>query len=111
MDTSNNRKEDVSPATAVLLGALAPGVNAPTWFVLKMSFLTLGISFAVILGLAFTSSDITMIIHVTLLVLITGTLFFLLSSFLAETGLVSVEQQMQDIGLAPKDEVEPKKKM
>ncbi|OVA00381.1 hypothetical protein BVC80_1183g85 [Macleaya cordata] len=78
MDKPNTPEKDVSSAQAVLLGALASGVNAPTWFVLKMTFLTLGVSFAVILGLAFSSSDLTMIIHVTFLVLISGVLFFLL---------------------------------
>lgn len=94
--------EDVSTAKAVLVGALAPGVNGPTWNTLKTAFLMLGLCLATMLGLAFSSSDFTLTLHITLLVLICGTLFFLLSSFLAQTGLVSVEQQMQEIGLAPK---------
>lgn len=99
---SKQSGEEVSAATAVLLGALAPGVNGPTWNTLKFAFLMLGASLAAMLGLAFSSSDSALILHVTFLVLITGTLFFLLTSFLAQTGLVSVENQMKEIGLAPK---------
>ncbi|XP_071705566.1 uncharacterized protein [Rutidosis leptorrhynchoides] len=95
------KQQDISSATAVFLGALAPGVNGPTWNALKGAFVMLGVCLCVMLGLAFSSSDSTLVIHVTFLVLITGTLFFLLSSFLAQTGLVSVEHQMQEIGLAP----------
>lgn len=102
--------EDVSSANAVLLGALAPGVNGPTWNTLKFAFLMLGLCLAAMLGLAFSSSDIGLILHVTLLFLITGTLFILLTRFLAETGLVSVEHQMQEMGLAPKDSAAINKK-
>ncbi|KAG5561689.1 hypothetical protein RHGRI_004666 [Rhododendron griersonianum] len=173
MENKQSDPEDVSSAKAVLLGALAPGVNGPTWNTLKVAFLMLGLCLAAMLGLAFSSSDTGMILHVTLLVLITGTLFILLtrawsfqvgiqrrntwddrwsinsmlrsycsvvfdhrfrfglidqcfptmdniepnvsrvnltrgaccfpSRFLAEIGLVSVEHQMQEMGLAPKD--------
>lgn len=102
--------EDVSSANAVLVGALAPGVNGPTWNTLKFAFLMLGLCLAAMLGLAFSSSDIALIVHVTLLFLITGTLFILLTRFLAETGLVSVEHQMQEMGLAPKDSAAINKK-
>ncbi|XP_014510222.1 uncharacterized protein LOC106769215 [Vigna radiata var. radiata] len=81
---------DVSSAKAVLLGALAPGVNGPTWITLKSTFLMLGVCLAVMLALAFSSSDSWLMFHVAFLVLICLTLFFLLSWFLAETGLVSV---------------------
>ncbi|KAJ9535371.1 hypothetical protein OSB04_un001518 [Centaurea solstitialis] len=101
MEGKESAGEDVSSATAVLLGALAPGVNGPTWNTLKAAFLMLGVCLCVMLGLAFSSSDSTLVIHVTFLVLITTTLFFLLSGFLAQTGLVSVEDQMQEIGLGP----------
>ncbi|XP_047313379.1 uncharacterized protein LOC124916674 [Impatiens glandulifera] len=94
----------VSSAEAVLLGALAPGVNGATWNTLKFAFLMLGVSLTVMLSLAFLSSDLGLILHVTFLVLITGTLFFLLSRFLAETGFVSVENQMQEIGLTQRSE-------
>ncbi|XP_058201920.1 uncharacterized protein LOC131316535 isoform X1 [Rhododendron vialii] len=103
MENNQSDPEDVSSAKAVLLGALAPGVNGPTWNTLKVAFLMLGLCLAAMLGLAFSSSDTGLILHVTLLVLITGTLFILLTRFLAETGLVSVEHQMQEMGLAPKD--------
>ncbi|XP_057462826.1 uncharacterized protein LOC130752951 [Actinidia eriantha] len=103
MENKHSAEEDVSSAQAVLLGALAPGVNGPTWNTLKFAFLMLGLCLAAMLGLAFSSSDSWLILHVTLLVLITGTLFLLLSSFLAQTGLVSVEHQMQEMGLVPKD--------
>lgn len=88
---------DVSSATAVVLGALAPGVNGPTWVTLKSSFLLLGLCLTFMLALAFSSSDSWMVFHVAFLVLICLTLFLLLSWFLAETGLVSVEQQMRDL--------------
>ncbi|XP_028187758.1 uncharacterized protein LOC114374323 isoform X1 [Glycine soja] len=70
---------DVSSATAVLLGALAPGVNGPTWITLKSTFLLLGLCLAVMLALAFSSSDSWLIFHVAFLVLICLTLFLLLS--------------------------------
>ncbi|KAI3434100.1 uncharacterized protein J3R85_006898 [Psidium guajava] len=102
-------KEDVSPATAVLLGALAPGVNGPTWNVLKIAFVMLGGSLAVMMGLAFSSSDSWLTLHVSLLVMITLALFLLLSWFLTQTGLVSVETQMQDLNLVPNDQTEKDK--
>ncbi|KAM7525085.1 hypothetical protein LguiA_014987 [Lonicera macranthoides] len=103
MESKQSDGEDVSSATAVLVGALAPGVNGPTWNTLRIAFLMLGVCLAAMLGLAFSSSDLSLIFHVTLMVFITGTLFLLLTNFLAQTGLVSVEHQMQEIGLAPKD--------
>ncbi|XP_030460179.1 uncharacterized protein LOC115680504 [Syzygium oleosum] len=102
-------KEDVSPATAVLLGALAPGVNGPTWNALKMAFVMLGGSLAVMMGLAFSSSDSWLTLHVSFLVMITLALFLLLSWFLAQTGLVSVETQMQDLNLVPNNQTEKEK--
>ncbi|XP_016559841.1 uncharacterized protein LOC107859369 isoform X2 [Capsicum annuum] len=72
-------KEELSSAKAVLVGALAPGVNAPTWNTLKIAFLMLVVCLIVMLG------------------------------FLAETGFVSVEHQMEELGLAPKDEDTSKK--
>ncbi|KAI6705167.1 hypothetical protein NL676_008129 [Syzygium grande] len=102
-------KEDVSPATAVLLGALAPGVNGPTWNALKMAFVMLGGSLAVMMGLAYSSSDSWLTLHVSFLVVITLALFLLLSWFLAQTGLVSVETQMQDLNLVLNDQTEKEK--
>ncbi|XP_051125393.1 uncharacterized protein LOC127247548 [Andrographis paniculata] len=103
MEAGSARKEGLSSAEAVLFGALAPGVNGPTWNTLKIAFFMLGMCLAAMLGLAFSFSDSSLIFHVTFLLLIAGTLFFLLCSFLAQTGLVSVEQQMQEIGIEPKD--------
>lgn len=96
-------KADVSSAEAVFLGALAPGVNGPTWTTLKSAFVMLGMCLAVMFGLAFSSSDSSLILHVGFLLLIALTLFFLLSWFLAQTGLVSVEHQMQEMNLMPND--------
>ncbi|KAL8113023.1 hypothetical protein AgCh_020370 [Apium graveolens] len=79
MENNPSEKEQVSAATAVLLGALAPGVNGQTWNTLKIAFLMLGLCLTAMLSLAFSASDSTLIIHVTLLVFITGTLFFLLT--------------------------------
>ncbi|GFZ06211.1 hypothetical protein Acr_18g0003810 [Actinidia rufa] len=79
MEDKHSAEEDVSSAQAVLLGALAPGVNGPTWNTLKFAFLMLGLCLAAMLGLAFSSSDSWLVLHVTFLVLITGTLFLLLS--------------------------------
>ncbi|XP_073300789.1 uncharacterized protein [Primulina huaijiensis] len=103
MEARHSNTEDISPAKAVMLGALAPGVNGPTWNTLKIAFLMLGLCLSAMLGLAFSSSDSMLIFHVTFLVLIAGTLFLLLTRFLAETGLVSIEHQMQELGLEPKD--------
>ncbi|XP_065877027.1 uncharacterized protein [Euphorbia lathyris] len=99
----NNKPLDISSANAVLLGALAPGVNAPTWNTLKSAFLMLGVCLVVMLGLAFSSSDSWLIIHVGFLVLIAASLFFLLTWFLSEIGLVSVEHQMREMNLVPND--------
>ncbi|XP_027345293.1 uncharacterized protein LOC113857511 [Abrus precatorius] len=97
---------DVSSAKAVLLGALAPGVNGPTWITLKSTFLLLGLCLAVMLALAFSSSDSWLMFHVAFLVLICLTLFLLLSWFLAQTGLVSIEHQMREMGLEHTDPLE-----
>uniref|UniRef100_A0A7N0ZV78 Transmembrane protein n=1 Tax=Kalanchoe fedtschenkoi TaxID=63787 RepID=A0A7N0ZV78_KALFE len=110
MDESQSSEERVSPAQAVLLGALSPGVNAPTWATLQSAFLMLAVCLAVMLGLAFSSSDSWMMLHVVFLVLIAGSLFALLSWFLAQTGLVTVEHQMKEMGLTPANNEEQAKK-
>ncbi|KAF7803435.1 uncharacterized protein G2W53_042546 [Senna tora] len=110
MEHTESDSGDVSSAKAVLLGALAPGVNGPTWITLKSSFLLLGLCLAVMLGLAFSSSDSSLMLHVAFLVLICVVLFLLLSWFLAETGLVSVEHQMREMGLAQNDHLETSRK-
>ncbi|CAA3013499.1 PREDICTED: uncharacterized protein LOC107832473 [Olea europaea subsp. europaea] len=81
MESKQSSREDFSSAKAVLLGALAPGVNVPTWNTLKISFLMLGLCLAAMLGLAFSSRDSGLVFHVTFLVLITGTLFLLLTRY------------------------------
>ncbi|GAV66699.1 hypothetical protein CFOL_v3_10209 [Cephalotus follicularis] len=79
MTNKQSSGTDLSSTKAVLLGALAPGVNGPTWNTLKSAFVLLGLCLAVMLGLAFSSSDTSLILHVAFLVLITATLFLLLS--------------------------------
>ncbi|KAK4745397.1 hypothetical protein SAY87_011709 [Trapa incisa] len=71
--------EDISSAKAVLLGALAPGVNGPTWNTLKAAFFMLGLVLIVMMAIAFSSSDSWLTFHVSFLVLIAVTLFLLLS--------------------------------
>lgn len=92
--------KDLSSAEAVLLGALAPGVNGATWSVLKMTFVMLGVCLVFMLSLAFMSSDFIIVGNVLLLVMLSAVLFILLNGFLAQTGLVSVEQQMEEMGLS-----------
>ncbi|KAL6546601.1 hypothetical protein OROMI_022322 [Orobanche minor] len=77
-----------SSAEAVMLGALAPGVNGPTWNTVKIAFLLLGVCLAAMLGLAFSFSDSSLIFHVTFLVLIAGSLFLLLSRSWSEEGRI-----------------------
>ncbi|KAF7083076.1 hypothetical protein CFC21_086894 [Triticum aestivum] len=89
----------VSSAEAILVGALSSGVNAPTWVVLQITFLLLAFCFTAMLYLAFFSSDFVIVGHVLLLITIGVVLFVLLNRFLAETGFVPVEQQMQEIGI------------
>ncbi|PON37850.1 Transmembrane protein [Parasponia andersonii] len=102
-DTQTGREEKVSAATAVLVGALAPGVNGTTWNTLKSAFVMLGLSLVVMLALSISSSDSSLVLHVSFLVIITLTLFLLLTWFLGQTGLVSIEHQMQDLHLVPID--------
>ncbi|KAF0896401.1 hypothetical protein E2562_023805 [Oryza meyeriana var. granulata] len=90
---------EISSAEAIFVGALSSGVNAPTWFVIKVTFLLLAFCFTAMLSLAFFSSDFVIIGHVLLLVTISTVLFVLLNRFLAETGLVPVEQQMKEMGI------------
>lgn len=53
--------------------------QGPTWKTLRLAFVMLGVCLAVMLGLAFSSSDSWLVLHVAFLVLITTTLFLLLS--------------------------------
>lgn len=101
---------EVSSANAVLLGVLASGVNDATWSTLKIAFLLLGVCLAAMLSLAFVSSDFVIAGHVLLLVTISAVLFILLNGFIAQTGTVSVEQQMEEMGILQKDCTEKDKK-
>ncbi|CAA7015733.1 unnamed protein product [Microthlaspi erraticum] len=100
------KKSEISSTEAVLLGALAPGVNAPTWNTLKFAFLLLGLCLAFMLSVAFTSGQSMLLVHVGFLIVIASTLFILLNWFLDQTGLVPVETQMQELNLAPSDKSE-----
>uniref|UniRef100_A0A7N2LQX7 Uncharacterized protein n=1 Tax=Quercus lobata TaxID=97700 RepID=A0A7N2LQX7_QUELO len=79
MENKKSGGEAISSAQAVFLGALAPGVNGPTWNTLRTAFVLLGVCLVVMLALAFSASDSSLILHVGFLVLITVTLFLLLS--------------------------------
>ncbi|CAH2034142.1 unnamed protein product [Thlaspi arvense] len=96
-------KSEISSTEAVLLGALAPGVNAPTWNTLRFAFLLLGLCLTFMLSIAFTSGQSMLLVHVGFLIVIASTLFILLNWFLAQTGLVPIETQMQELNLAPTD--------
>ncbi|GMI72833.1 hypothetical protein like AT1G28250 [Hibiscus trionum] len=61
----------------------------------------LGLCLAVMLGLAFSSSDSSLILHAAFH-LIAVALFLLLNWFLEQTGLVSIEHQMREMDLIPK---------
>ncbi|KAF8053231.1 hypothetical protein N665_1444s0003 [Sinapis alba] len=98
------QRSEVSSTEAVLLGALAPGVNAPTWNTLKLAFLLLGLCLTFMLSIAFTSGQSMLLVHVGFLIVIASSLFVLLNCmFLAQTGLVPVETQLQELNLAPSD--------
>ncbi|KAL0928393.1 hypothetical protein M5K25_000270 [Dendrobium thyrsiflorum] len=76
---------------------------APTWAVLKITFMMLSFCLIAMLSLAFISSDFIIVGHVILLVIIGAVLFVLLNGFLAQTGLVSVEQQIEEMGISQND--------
>jgi hypothetical protein len=54
-------------------------VQAPTWFVLKITFLLLAFCFTAMLALAFSSKNFVIVGHVFLLVTIGTVLFVLLN--------------------------------
>ncbi|WZZ45835.1 hypothetical protein YC2023_042094 [Brassica napus] len=97
------QRSEVSSTEAVLLGALAPGVNASTWNTLKLSFLMLGLCLTFMLSIAFTSGQSMLLVHVGFLIVIASSLFVLLNWYIIQTGLVPVETQMQELNLAPTD--------
>ncbi|KAL4201006.1 hypothetical protein AMTRI_Chr02g213990 [Amborella trichopoda] len=109
MGFASSSSKNVPIAEAVLLGALAPGVNRPTWLVLNFTFLALGFCLAAMLFAAFFSQNSLLILHILVLIFLSGMLFALLNWFLAQTGLVSIEQQMEEMGLAKNKEPEQRK--
>ncbi|KAK8937038.1 hypothetical protein KSP39_PZI012487 [Platanthera zijinensis] len=100
---AESASKSISSAEAVMLGALASGVNGPTWVVLKITFMMLAICLIAMLSLAFVSSEFIIVGHIVLLVIIGSVLFVLLNSFLAHTGLVSVEQQIEEMSISQND--------
>lgn len=108
MENKQSPAAKVSPATAVVLGALAPGVNVrstllmlleilsymlpiqvlifllfgfqgATWNTLKSTFVMLGLCLAVMLGLTFSSGDSLLMLHVAFLLVIAVSLFLLIN--------------------------------
>ncbi|CAM6046079.1 unnamed protein product [Sphagnum compactum] len=96
-EKNNNNK--AGAGEAVLLGALAGGVNAPTWTVLRTVLLALVISLLLLLAVAWNSAGFAPLFHVILLITIAVTLILLLNWFISETGLVPVEQQLMELNL------------
>eukprot|EP00249_Psilotum_nudum_P007234 c20414_g1_i1 orf=71-454(+) len=84
-------------ATALVLGIFASGVNAPTWVVVKVVMVALGISLMVLLQVALQFSSIKLVGHVLILMLLAGVLFTLLCWFISQIGLAAVEQQLEDL--------------
>uniref|UniRef100_J3MK54 Uncharacterized protein n=1 Tax=Oryza brachyantha TaxID=4533 RepID=J3MK54_ORYBR len=109
LDMEGGSSNEISSAEAIFVGAFSSGVNAPTWFVLKITFLLLTLCFTAMLCLAFFSSDLVITGHVLLLVTISTVLFVLLNRFLAETGLVPVEQQIKEMGIHKTEAAEKNK--
>lgn len=94
----------VDTTQALLIGTLAPGVNAPTWVAWKVVMLALAVSLGALLWVALGSTNLALLGHVVLLIGLAGTLFALLSWFVAETGFVTVDQQMKDLNLGEKED-------
>lgn len=92
-----------SAGEAVLLGALAQGVNAPTWTLLRIVLLALAASLLWMLALASNIQGFGPLLHVLVLILVAITLFLLLNWFISETGIVPVEQQMKELNLTDAD--------
>ncbi|CAH8355453.1 unnamed protein product [Eruca vesicaria subsp. sativa] len=76
------QRSEFSSTEAVLLGALAPGVNAPTWNTLKLAFLLLSLCLTFMLSIAFTSGQSMLLVHVGFLISIASSLFILLNWFI-----------------------------
>ncbi|CAN6975620.1 unnamed protein product [Brassica rapa subsp. trilocularis] len=102
------QRSEISSTEAVLLGALAPGVNvstsflppfcvdalwigsviqAPTWNALRFAFLLLGLCLTFMLSIAFTSGQSMLLFHVGFLIVIASSLFVLLNWYVASPFL------------------------
>lgn len=88
---------------AVLLGALAHGVNAPTWTFLRVVLLALAASLLFMLSVAANISGLGTLLHVFFLILVAVSLFVLLNWYISEIGIVPVEQQMAELNLTDAD--------
>lgn len=88
---------------AVLLGALAKGVNAPTWTFLRIVLMSLCASLLCMLAVASNISGFGPLLHVFVLILVAITLFLLLNWFISEIGIVPVEEQMAELNLTDSD--------
>eukprot|EP00250_Pteridium_aquilinum_P006599 c16485_g1_i1 orf=339-659(-) len=94
----------VDTTQALFIGTLAPGLNAPTWVAWKVVMLGLAVSLCALIWVAIGSTNSALLGHVVLLIVLAGALFALLSWFVAETGFVTVDQQMKDLNLAEKED-------
>ncbi|CAA7017645.1 unnamed protein product [Microthlaspi erraticum] len=59
------KKSAISSMEGVLVGALTPGVNAPTWKTLKFAFLLLGLCLVFTLPVTFTDGQSMLPVHST----------------------------------------------
>ncbi|CAM6117080.1 unnamed protein product [Calypogeia fissa] len=84
---------------AVLLGALASGVNKPTWFVIRAVLVALVASLLLMLHVAIKSDSWFVLLNVLFLISIAGGLVLLLVWYISETGFVSVDKQMAELNL------------
>ncbi|CAF1709556.1 unnamed protein product [Brassica oleracea] len=121
------QRSEVSSTEAVLLGALAPGVNvrilffflpslsmlfikpyldriflqASTWNTLKLSFLMLGLCLTFMLSIAFTSGQSMLLVHVGFLIVIASSLFVLLNWYIIQGRLTRGTSGATDPGPSP----------
>ncbi|KAL2635922.1 hypothetical protein R1flu_007401 [Riccia fluitans] len=100
-EASRGRK--LGAGEAVLLGALATGVNGPTWFLIKAVLVALAASLVLLLHVAIRSSSTMVLLNVIFLIIIAGGLALGLIWYVSQTGLVPVEKQMAELNLT--DEV------
>ncbi|OAE21202.1 hypothetical protein AXG93_4012s1330 [Marchantia polymorpha subsp. ruderalis] len=98
-DQQESKAKKPGAGEAVLLGALATGVNGPTWFVIKAVLVALAASLVLLLHVAIQSSSWMVLLNVVFLIVIAGGLALLLSWYVSQIGLVSVEKQMVELKL------------